>query len=146
MQQAKKKFENKMQQQQLSGHQKISNRKESSQKNNISPPPESMDTQKTDDDSSANLKSTTPNRGAHSQDNPLQQSYPDLPDTVFKATLEQRPRKQEQGLDELHKLAEQAEITEKTDEEQSTLMKDPGDNNGDNFENRTNFKPRRISE
>ena len=90
-----------MQQQQLSGHQKISNRKESSQKNNISPPPESMDTQKTADNSSANLKSTTPNRGAHSQDNPLQQSYPDLPYTVFKETQlskEQRPRKQQQDL------------------------------------------------
>ena len=35
------------------------------------------------------------------------------------------------SYDDHNKLAEQAEITEQNDEEESTIVKDPGDNNGD---------------
>ena len=80
MQQTTKKFKTKVQQQQLSGHQKVSDRRDHSVKNNTSPPPESTDTRKTADSSSAKSTPTTPKN----QDNPLQQSYPALPETIFR--------------------------------------------------------------
>ena len=69
-----------MQQQQLSGHQKVSDRQDHSVENNTSPPPESTDTWKTAYNSSANSTPTT----LKYKDNTLQQSYPALPETIFR--------------------------------------------------------------
>ena len=101
-----------MQQQQLSGHQKVSDRQDHSVENNTSPPPESTDTRKPADNSSVNSTPTTPKN----QDNTLQQSYPALPETIFEITdspKEQRPGRQKQALNDVHKQSAQVKMTER---------------------------------
>ena len=63
------------------------------------------------------------------------QNHPALPETIFEITdspKEQRQGRQQQVLNDVHKQSAQVKVTELNNEEESTLEKDPGDNNGDN--------------
>ena len=109
MQLAKQKFESRMEQQQLSGHQKVPHRQDHSLENNTPPP--------------------------KNKDNTLQHNYPTLPEAIFEipdSPKEQRQERKQQVLTDVRKQSDQVKVTEPNHEEGSTLEKDPGDNNGDN--------------
>ena len=105
-----------MQQQQLSGHQKVSYRQEHSLENNTPPPPEATDTHKAADHAFAKSNPTTPKN----QDNTLQQNYPTLPEAIFEipdSPKEQRQGRKQQVLTDVHKQSDQVKVTEPNHEE-----------------------------